>query len=277
MKKLLLILSLILLLSSCVKTANVADAANNSAEVQPELEAKKDSSGEDIINMITIEYNVLTDDEEIAGTDKKVLYQDVRYPSIKMDPEFKETETGKRLSPNIELLNKKMNNDAIDFLNNNKDEVRQTFKERGDDGGNYAHSEDLYIERCDDRVLSITSNCYEDLMGAHGSTTITGYNYDVKTGKEIKFATLIKDKSKMKDVIVDYLMKQDYKDDLFDEYQDTINDLLNGKYPICYIITLEGITITFNQYDIAPYAIGAISVPVSYANNADLFSVDYWS
>ena len=52
---------------------------------------------------------------------------------------------------------------------------------------------------------------------------------------------------------------------------------MNGKYPICYIITLEGITITFNQYDIAPYAIGAISVPVSYANNADLFSVDYWS
>lgn len=266
------------LCTSCVKTSDMNKPEDNltestiiesnteTTEVVPNL-----SNGE----KISIEYNVLTDDEEIAGSDKKVLYQDVRYPEIKLSEEFKNGEIGSKLSKSIDLLNKKFNNEAIDFLNENQEDVRQVFKERGDDGGNYQYLNELYIERFDDKILSITSNCYEDRMGAHGTTVITGYNFDLETGKEIKFDKLIKDKQKLKELVVDYL-NENYKDELMEYYGETIDAYMNEESEISYTVTVEGINVVFQQYDIAPYAVGIITVPINYEKNKELFNMNYW-
>ena len=268
----------VVLFSSCVKTSDMNKTEDNA--VESVIEESNTNTAEVVPNLsndekISIEYNVLTDDEEISGSDKKVLYQDVRYPEIKLSEEFKNGEIGSKLSKSIDLLNKKFNNEAIDFLNENQEDVRQVFKERGDDGGNYQYLNELYIERFDDKILSITSNCYEDRMGAHGSTVITGYNFDLETGKEIKFDKLIKDKQKLKELLVDYL-NENHKDELMEYYEDTIDAYMNGESEISYTVTVEGINVVFQQYDIAPYAVGIITVPINYEKNKELFNTNYW-
>lgn len=275
MKKVILILSLIFILTSCVKTSDM-----NKTE-EKTVESVIEESSTEVVpilsndDKISIEYNVLTDDEEITGSDKKVLYQDVRYPEIKISEEFKNGEIGERLSKSIDLLNKKFNNEAIDFLNENQEDVRLAFKERGDDGGNYQYLNELYIERFDDKILSITSNCYEDRMGAHGTTVITGYNFDLETGKEIKFDKLIKDKQKLKELLVDYL-NENHKDELMEYYEETIDAYMNGESEMSFVVTVEGINVVFQQYDIAAYAVGIITVPINYEKNKELFNTNYW-
>lgn len=277
-RHIIIFLMVIVLFSSCVKTSDMNKTEDNT--VESVIEESNTNTTEVVPNLsndekISIEYNVLTDDEEIPGSDKKVLYQDVRYPEIKLSEEFKNGEIGSKLSKSIDLLNKKFNNEAIDFLNENQEDVRQVFKERGDDGGNYQYLNELYIERFDDKILSITSNCYEDRMGAHGSTVITGYNFDLETGKEIKFDKLIKDKQKLKELLVDYL-NENHKDELMEYYEETIDAYINGESEISYTVTVEGINIVFQQYDIAPYAVGIITVPINYEKNKELFNMNYW-
>lgn len=277
-RHIIIFLMITVLCTSCVKTSDMNKPEDNT--VESVIEESNTNTTEVVPNLsndekISIEYNVLTDDEEISGSDKKVLYQDVRYPEIKLSEEFKNGEIGSKLSKSIDLLNKKFNNEAIDFLNENQEDVRQVFKERGDDGGNYQYLNELYIERFDDKILSITSNCYEDRMGAHGSTVITGYNFDLETGKEIKFDKLIKDKQKLKELLVDYL-NENHKDELMEYYEDTIDAYINGESEISYTVTVEGINIVFQQYDIAPYAVGIITVPINYEKNKELFNMNYW-
>lgn len=278
MKKVILILSLIFILTSCVKTSDMNKTGDNISESTIEESNIESTEVVPILSnddKISIEYNVLTDDEEITGSDKKVLYQDVRYPEIKLSEEFKNGEIGERLSKSIDLLNKKFNNEAIDFLNENQEDVRLAFKERGDDGGNYQYLNELYIERFDDKILSITSNCYEDRMGAHGITVITGYNFDLETGKEIKFDKLIKDKQKLKELLVDYL-NENHKDELMEYYEETIDAYMNGESEMSFVVTVEGINVVFQQYDIAAYAVGIITVPINYEKNKELFNTNYW-
>lgn len=278
MKKVILILSLIFILTSCVKTSDMNKTGDNISKSTIEESNIESTEVVPILSnddKISIEYNVLTDDEEITGSDKKVLYQDVRYPEIKLSEEFKNGEIGERLSKSIDLLNKKFNNEAIDFLNENQEDVRLAFKERGDDGGNYQYLNELYIERFDDKILSITSNCYEDRMGAHGITVITGYNFDLETGKEIKFDKLIKDKQKLKELLVDYL-NENHKDELMEYYEETIDAYMNGESEMSFVVTVEGINVVFQQYDIAAYAVGIITVPINYEKNKELFNTNYW-
>lgn len=278
MKKVILILSLIFILTSCVKTSDMNKTGDNISKSTIEESNIESTEVVPILSnddKISIEYNVLTDDEEITGSDKKVLYQDVRYPEIKLSEEFKNGEIGERLSKSIDLLNKKFNNEAIDFLNENQEDVRLAFKERGDDGGNYQYLNELYIERFDDKILSITSNCYEDRMGANGITVITGYNFDLETGKEIKFDKLIKDKQKLKELLVDYL-NENHKDELMEYYEETIDAYMNGESEMSFVVTVEGINVVFQQYDIAAYAVGIITVPINYEKNKELFNTNYW-
>ncbi len=277
-KHIIIFLMITVLCTSCVKTSDMNKTGDNLTEstiIESNTETTEVVPNLSNDEKISIEYNVLTDDEEIPGSDKKVLYQDVRYPEIKLSEEFKNGEIGSKLSKSIDLLNKKFNNEAIDFLNENQEDVRQVFKERGDDGGNYQHLNELYIERFDDKILSITSNCYEDRMGAHGTTVITGYNFDLETGKEIKFDKLIKDKQKLKELLVDYL-NENHKDELMEYYEETIDAYMNGESEITYTVTVEGINVVFQQYDIAAYAVGIITVPINYEKNKELFNMNYW-
>lgn len=215
----------------------------------------------------SIEYHSLTDEEEVNG--EKVLFQEVKYPEIKYEVD------DQLLSNYLLELNDSFKKSAEDFINNNKQDSREVFEFRGYDDGHYEHDEILNIERFNGGVLSILSNCYEYMMGAHGSTIITGYNYNVLEGKRIVFDELISDKVKLKELIVNYI-ESEFKEEVNDDYKETIDSFLNGEYEMRFLVTNNGIDIIFNQYDIAAYAVGIITVPIYYVGNEDVFVTNLW-
>ncbi len=47
--------------------------------------------------------------------------------------------------------------------------------------------------------------------------------------------------------------------------------------PVQWFLTNDGVTIWFNQYDIAPYAAGPVTVEISFAEHAEWFEKQYES
>jgi chromosome segregation ATPase len=66
------------------------------------------------------------------------------------------------------------------------------------------------------------------------------------------------------------------KDELMEYYEETIDAYMNGESEISYTVTVEGINVVFQQYDIAAYAVGIITVPINYEKNKELFNTNYW-
>ena len=217
--------------------------------------------------MFIVDHHNIIDEEEIDG--KKVLFQEAKYPEININYD------NEQLNDYLIQLNSYFKKSAENFINDNKQDSREIFELRGFDDGYYSHDESITIERCSNGVLSILSNCYEYTMGAHGLTIITGYNYNITDGRNIFFDKLISDKSKLKQLIVNYL-ENEFKEEINDDYQETIDSFLNGEYEMKFLVTDKGIDIIFNQYDIAAYAVGIITVPIDYVGNEDIFYDILW-
>jgi hypothetical protein len=164
-------------------------------------------------------------------------------------------------------------NTGIDDMN---EQAKQQNEEFGDPEYTvkYSNSISIDIKRCDNQVLSFILNNYTFMGGAHGGGSYTGVNFDVATGKQITLDDLgdaesIRQTSKQ--YILDTIANSSeeargnlYTDDIID-YKEVIEELFsNGNQPDYYLDTV-GITFVFQQYDIAPYAAGMISVTVPYS------------
>lgn len=99
--------------------------------------------------------------------------------------------------------------------------------------------------------------------GAHGLEGVTTYNFNLKTGEKYSLDDLVSDQSKYID-ITDYVRKymREHQEIFFDE--GILKDFLVNKDTQFYF-TDEGIDLIFQQYEVAPYAVGhpTISIPSS--------------
>ncbi len=245
------------------------EETTNSESVSEEVSVIVNNDDSRYDDLFSIEYYTMTDEEEIDGN--MVLFQEAKYPEITSKYDFDD----KSLDNYLTELNDNFKKSAESFIADNKQDSREVFEFRGYDDGHYEHDESLNIERFNGGVLSILSNCYEYMMGAHGSTIITGYNYNWIDGKKIIFDELISDKTKLKELIVNYL-ENEFKEEINEDYKDTIDSFLSGEYEMRFLVTDNGIDIIFNQYDIAAYAVGIITVPIDYVGNEDVFSNNLW-
>lgn len=104
-------------------------------------------------------------------------------------------------------------------------------------------------------ILSYHTVSYSFTGGAHGATMETFLNFDTKTGCTVKQEDIFTDG--FEEPVGDLLMKhlndgrQDFPVVLF-----TDSIMPNGNF----MITPEGITFTFNQYEIAAYSFGVIDI-----------------
>lgn len=167
----------------------------------------------------------------------------------------------------------KVFNTGVEEMN---EQAKQQNDEMGDSENTMKYSENITIDikRRDNKLLSFVLNDYTFMGGAHGGGSYTGVNFDVATGKQITLDDLgdseaIRQTSKQ--YILDTIANSSeqargnlYSDDIID-YKQVIEELFsNGNQPEFYLDTV-GITFIFQQYDIAPYAAGTISVTVPYS------------
>ena len=119
-------------------------------------------------------------------------------------------------------------------------------------------------------VLSyqVTTSCY--LGGAHGSHVVWYYNFDRASGKLLDIHDIVpqdKEKQVLTEMGEQLCRDWDAKD-LADLQEQTGITMLGDLYLTNnFLLKKDSITFLFNQYEIAPYAAGLISVTIPYAPN----------
>ena len=121
-----------------------------------------------------------------------------------------------------------------------------------------------------DSILSyqVTTSCY--LGGAHGSHVVWYYNFDRASGKLLDIHDIVpKDKEKL---VLTEMGEQLCRDwdakDLADLQEQTGITMLGDLYLTNnFLLKKDSITFLFNQYEIAPYAAGLISVTIPFVPN----------
>ena len=121
-----------------------------------------------------------------------------------------------------------------------------------------------------DSILSyqVTTSCY--LGGAHGSHVVWYYNFDRASGKLLDIHDIVpQDKEKL---VLTEMGEQLCRDwdakDLADLQEQTGITMLGDLYLTNnFLLKKDSITFLFNQYEIAPYAAGLISVTIPFVPN----------
>jgi hypothetical protein len=139
-------------------------------------------------------------------------------------------------------------------------------------------SGDYVIALADDNLVSI----YYDIGGyaagaAHGSSSSYVLNYDVKSGKLLKFADLFKPGANYLPLISAYCITDLKKQSK--NHEDSLPDdmIQSGAGPDAgnfksWTITRKGLSIDFDAYQVGPYAAGPQTVLVPYAALKDLIN-----
>lgn len=129
-----------------------------------------------------------------------------------------------------------------------------------------------------DDLISIKFDVGSYYQGAaHPNSYSDVINFDLKNGKQLKLSDLFKPGSKYLQAVADYaiadLKKQGKDKGLTDE------EIQNGAAPQAknyqsWNITRKGLNVTFDSYQVGPYAAGPQFVMVPYANLKEVINPD---
>jgi uncharacterized protein YraI len=143
------------------------------------------------------------------------------------------------------------------YLNN-----KETEKDEDESTPPYEYKTTYSIKYNDGNKLSILFNDYIYFGGAHGSTPITAYNFNVSTGQLVQLSNILTTSSK-------YSKVQNYAYSYMKKRPNTfavsrLSDV-NIKTDAEYYFSYTGITFIFQEYSVAAYAVGhpTVSVPNS--------------
>ena len=138
----------------------------------------------------------------------------------------------------------------------------------------------FYVNRADNRVLSLGKSGYDYWGGAHGTGYSTGCNYNTRTGEELQIQDVVTDMDTFAGLIEAKVYESGLtRDDLFLDEEETLKDYIlkaAADHTLNWEITNEGVTVWFNPYEISYYAAGMPSGSVSFAGHPEVFS-DYYA
>ncbi|MDR1407325.1 MAG: DUF3298 and DUF4163 domain-containing protein [Tannerella sp.] len=115
-------------------------------------------------------------------------------------------------------------------------------------------------------LLSFVVNTSYYAGGAHGGHIMTNHVLDIKTGQRIQEKDIFVDKyrDELARILVDEIVKANELKDAADletiGFFDVSEIIPNGNF----YVDETGIVYTFNEYEVAAYAVGAVIVPVPY-------------
>ena len=134
------------------------------------------------------------------------------------------------------------------------------------------------VMRADAQVISLESLDSSYLGGAHGNYYYEGTTFDTMTGEELKIQDIVTDmpsfrRQATKDI--DKYLQENYSDGLFEDYQDTVEQIWESEDGFNWYLNESGIMVIFNPYVVGPYAMGAVTVPLPYSAYASYLNQDY--
>ena len=273
------------MLNGCGKKA--ADAVAGTAAIQENSSAEetttqaKESSAEETkaeeegqenqdsaaIVPVTVDYSYDGD-----WKDQKTLFSS-KVAQIKLMDDSHE-----KLQDALKALNQSALDDQKSVIDENKEYAEQEYASNPD-MVEYTFDRDILVARSDETVLSMAVMEGSYLGGAHPFGMTTGRTYDTQTGKELSLKDVVSDY----DGIYEYVKKQleeNYDQSMFfEDYQDTLQKMFydeSGDYgTVQWTISQTGLSIYFNQYDLAPYVAGSQQVDISFKEQPQLFQSKY--
>ncbi|HEY4424693.1 MAG TPA: DUF3298 domain-containing protein [Pyrinomonadaceae bacterium] len=206
--------------------------------------------------------------KQIKESNKKLVYEiDARYPQL----------TGGS-NPNFEKFNSVVRapvlKEVAGFKKAMAPEEGEEPRPEGSMGSDLNVSYDVALAQ--DDLISVGFSIGSYYQGAaHPNTVSDAVNYDLKNGKPLKLADLFKPGAKYLQEIANYciadLKKQGKDKGLLDE------EIQNGAAPNAknyrsWTITKKGLGISFDAYQVGPYAAGPQYVLVPYSSLKDLIN-----
>lgn len=129
------------------------------------------------------------------------------------------------------------------------------------------------VLRADQNYFSFMEQNESYYGGAHGGYMITGMTFDVNTGVRIMLADIIKDAGKLKEIVAKQLDTV-YGDIFYEDVYQMIDSYdLDG---FTWSMDPFGVTLYFNQYELAPYVAGVQMVELAYGDYPDLLEQSYF-
>ena len=142
----------------------------------------------------------------------------------------------------------------------------------------YSSFQSYNVMRADSQVISLRSYNNDYAGGVHGDYAYYGTTFDTMTGEELKIQDIVTDmpsfrRQATKDI--DKYLQENYSDGLFEDYQDTVEQIWESEDGFNWYLNESGIMVIFNPYAVGPYAMGSVTVPLPYSAYASYLNQDY--
>ena len=184
----------------------------------------------------------------------------------------------KKLQDVLKALNQSALDDQKSVIDENKEYAEQEYASNPD-MVEYTFDRDILVARSDETVLSMAVMESSYLGGAHPFCATIGRTYDTQTGKELSLKDVVSDYDGIYEYVKTQLEENYDQSMFFEDYQDTLQKMFydeSGDYgTVQWTISQTGLSIYFNQYDLAPYAAGSQQVDISFKAQPQLFQSRY--
>ena len=134
----------------------------------------------------------------------------------------------------------------------------------------YTSTENLYIERADQHVLSMLSSKDVYSGGPHPSTAYQTWNIDPATGETLKLSDVCTDVDSLMALLQEKVTEKYPETAEFTEVWDTLEP-----EELHWSAGYYGISFYFGHYELGAYAIGTQNILIPYSGNEALFNADY--
>lgn len=209
------------------------------------------------INMREINCNFKYDSNEM-------LTLNIKYPIVNT---YNNPSAGEKINNQINMQVDEYIEYATETLYN---EAIATYKDSIEN--NYPfHGYEAYMEYTitynDNCFLSLYIDQYEFTGGAHGNTVRASNTWELCTGENIYLYCFFKPYTDYKNMIIQEMIAQaeeNLKENpliYFDDYKNRIIEYFDSN---SFFMSADGITIYYQQYDIAPYSTGIVEFTIPY-------------
>lgn len=129
------------------------------------------------------------------------------------------------------------------------------------------------VLRADQSYFSFMEQNESYYGGAHGGNMITGMTFDVNTGERVTLSDVVIDADGCKAVVAK-LLDEHFGDIFYDDVHKLIAEYELDSFT--WSMDPFGITLYFNQYELAPYAAGMQMVDLAYDDYPELLEGSYF-
>lgn len=146
--------------------------------------------------------------------------------------------------------------------------------------GSWFYEAPIKLQRADSKALSFFTLDSSFTGGAHPYSFYVGYTYDSQSGKLLELKDIAADYEGIKSAVIDKIKNFEYADDLFDEWEDTVNSSFSDasgedNSGVKWAISQSELRIIYNPYDIGPYAMGMVDIRLPFSEYPDLVKLEY--